>query len=284
MTAIVSRRQVGIVATFGVAYMLCSLSVLAADDADCPANPDCGTHNMMLVGKDAAYLSHLPMFNSEHRFQLIVEATFGKSGNSLDRLYTDDRKDHAKVGMYTVAPSDIFALSSLFTPEGQPARTAFVGSVIRGHLERAGHRPIEGLQHIDVRVTRVVYSHEINPGDERSDQLRYILFGDGKELFLAHQITQSPDFDQIIAVKVDGHRFTAADLRGGVLVTIPGRDNLPAKRLRTKERVAISAAAASTPEPLALQLEVLAEPYFEEGELREDMTMDPTPLEKEAGF
>ncbi len=43
------------------------------------------THNMMIVGEKTVYLSHLPMFvmdgtpptfNSPHRFQVILEATF----------------------------------------------------------------------------------------------------------------------------------------------------------------------------------------------------------------
>ena len=104
--------------------------------------------------------------------------------------------------MYTVAPSDVFMLSSLFAPELQPARTAFSGTVFRGHLERPGNQMIEGLQDINVRITRVIYARELRSDDERSDELGYILFGKTDELFLAHQITQAPDFDQIVAVTV----------------------------------------------------------------------------------
>ena len=67
-------------------------------------------------------------------------------------------------------------------------------------------------------------------------------------------------------------------------MTIPGRENTAAKRLRTNERVTASAEVIGAQQPATLQLEVVAEPYFEEGELRENMTFKPTPLEKEAGF
>src|SRR3954463_16733071 len=50
----------------------------------CPRN--IGTHNMMVVGVRSVFLSHLPMFEgvcadqmhfeTEHRFQTILEATF----------------------------------------------------------------------------------------------------------------------------------------------------------------------------------------------------------------
>jgi hypothetical protein len=35
---------------------------------------------------------------------------------------------------------------------------------------------------------------------------------------------------------------------------------------------------------LQLKVEVVAEPYFEEGELATEVTFNPTPLEIEAGF
>ena len=50
------------------------------------------THNMMLVGTKGAFLSHLPMFvpegtgpefDSPHRFQVILEATFTDGERNL---------------------------------------------------------------------------------------------------------------------------------------------------------------------------------------------------------
>ena len=171
---------------------------------------------MMLVGEQGVYLSHLPMFNSEHRFQVITEATFDRGGNSLDQTYLKDRKTHPETRMYTVQPTDSFVLARLFSEEtSTDHRNAFLGKVFRGHLERPGHKEIDGLQDIEIRITRVIYARELPPDDVSSDQLRYILFGKDGELFLAHQITKAPDFDQIVAVKINGHSFTENELSRG---------------------------------------------------------------------
>ena len=74
------------------------ISTAKAASAECPGHPDCGQHNMMVVGEQTIFLSHLPMFHSEHRFQVIVEAAFEQNGTSLDRVYADDRRKHPDVG------------------------------------------------------------------------------------------------------------------------------------------------------------------------------------------
>jgi len=102
-------------------------------------------------------------------------------------------------------------------------------------------------------------------------------------LFLAHQITQPPDFDQIVAVGVDGRNFTPDELQSGIVVSVPGRENGAATRLRAGDSV--DAVATGDADPSAtLRIEVLSEPYFEEGELLATPTFAPTPLEIEAGF
>jgi hypothetical protein len=261
-----------------------ALPVGAKNDPDCTGDDqhhDCGRHNMMLVGTEAVYLSHLPMFDNEHRFQVILEAQFEEDGKHVDGLYFDDRGANPEIGMYTVKPLDIFVLSRLFTPEA-PERMSFPGDVFRGHLERGGKR-INGLTGIDVTVTRVVYARELGTEDEPADQLRYILFGNNDELFLAHQITHAPDFDQIIAVDVDGHDFKEDELAKGVIITVPDRDNTGEARLRTEESVAATAAIGDS-EPIDIRVDVVAEPYFEDGELQSPADFGTTPLEMESGF
>jgi hypothetical protein len=174
-------------------------------------------------------------------------------------------------------------LSRLFAaPEA--SRTAFKGRVFRGHLERGGQL-IEGLQDIDVRIGRVVYARELQPNDKKSDELRYILFGKGDELFLAHQITQAPDFDQIVGVSVNGHSFTENELQRGVTVRIPDRGNNPAQRLRKNESIGGEGQVTGAHQFLPLQLKVATEFYFEEGELLTHPDLEnSTPLEKKAGF
>jgi hypothetical protein len=284
------RRFVPIAAAavLGAACQLAPLPAAAASDHDCPrsnaaSHTDCGFHNMMLVGTNSAYLSHLPFFHSEHRFQVIVEATFDRGGESVQRLYTEDREAHPEIRMYTVAPSDEFVLARVFAQEPGLQRTAFLGTVFRGHLERGGEE-IEGLQDVNVNAVRVIYGRELLPDDQKPDELRYILFGEEEELFLAHQITRPPDFDQIVSVDVSGLDFTAEELRSGMIVRIPGRDNTGATRLRVSDSVEAVIDRAGSGDPITLHLDVQAEPYFEDGELQTNPTFARTPLEIEAGF
>ena len=135
-----------------------------------------------------------------------------------------------------------------------------------------------------VTVTRVVYARELEPDAERSDALRYILFGNDDEFYLAHQITQAPDFDQILSVDVGGHSFAEDDLVAGVIVTIPDRDNTGVDRLRAAETVAATAAVGDGNEALDVTIEVSAEPYFEDSELQVEPEMGTSELEEEAGF
>jgi hypothetical protein len=263
------------------------LEANAAQEISCDgrdAHPDCGTHNMMVVGQKMIFLSHLPMFHAEHRFQVIFEATFARDSKNLDGIYAQDRKDHAETKMYTVAPSEKFVLAQLFSADERiPPRRAFHAGVFRGHFERGGV-PIKGLTDIDVEIIRVVYAMELQPNARKSDALEYILFGSGQEFFLAHRLTRAPDFDHIVAVKMDAHSFTEGELSRGVLVRIPNRENSAAQRLRAEETTAAEGHVTGAHQFLPLQLHVGIEYYFEEGELSVPATFDQTSLENAAGF
>ena len=277
-----------LVASLGAISCFAPSSALGAPNG-CPArgdqDPDCGQHNMMLVGEQTVFASHLPMFHSPHRFQVIMEVELAKAGASRDGVYAADRRAHPMIGMYTLQPQETFVLSQMFRGEQTARRTSFHGTVFRGHLERGG-APLDQLTGIDVKAERVVYAQEIGPpsGLSRSDSLQYIVFGRGSEMFLAHRITQAPDFDQLLSVKISGHEFTEDELLRGVLVTVPDRPNGPARRLRRGEAVAVTGHVTGAHMFLPLKVEVVGEPYFEEGELAAKPTFAATPLEIEAGF
>jgi hypothetical protein len=240
---------------------------------------------MMMVGEQNVFLSHLPMFESEHRFQVILEVNLTKDGANRNGIYSQDRKEHPSTRMYTLEPLEAFVLSRLFKDDDKAPRSSFPGKVFRGHLERGG-APIDQLSNVQVNVQRVVYAEEIGPpnGPERANELEYIVFGRGPEMFLAHRITQPPDFDQLLSVKISGHTFTDDELNRGVRITVPDRQNEPARRLGPGETLNVKGHVTGAHAFLALQVEVVAEPYFEEGELANEFTTEPTPLEIKAGF
>ncbi|MGH9930531.1 MAG: hypothetical protein ACREA9_15070, partial [Pyrinomonadaceae bacterium] len=260
------------------------------------------THNMLVVGEQTVYLSHLPMFDglnkkrtgfvSPHRFQVILEATFTDGNNNLTDLYTADRKSHPAEKMYTINPA-LFVLPDL-DPKGKALRTFRGNTVFRGHLERES-TPIIGFKEVasnepppagifDVNVRRVVHFHKFVPGAAKPTELQYILFGKGAETFLAHLIAQPPDFDQIVAVKVIGPMFSDDELSNGIKVSFPGTVNTGKSRIKEKQKASGVIQLPGTSVAKPVQFEVVKEFYFEEGELRVPAIFDPTAEEKKSGF
>jgi hypothetical protein len=254
------------------------------------------THNMMLVGAKTAFLSHLPMFvndgtgpefDSPHRFQVILEATFTDGTRNLTDVYFSDRVKNPAVKMYTLNPG-LFVLSHL-DPNGKALKKFRGNGLIRGHLERGGKSFIGDFQNppdggaFDVNVVNVVHFHEFDPKAAKPAKLEYLLFGKGSELFLAHLITKPNDFDQTISIKTTGPAFTDEELSKGLHVVFSKRGNTAKDRLKEKIKdsgmLQISGVA-----PRSVSVEVVKEFYFEEGELFLPPTFDVTPEEKKPGF
>lgn len=236
---------------------------------------------MLVVGSKAVYLSHLPMFHGEHAAQVILEANLQQSTKNLNDTYVADRRRHPEITIYTLQPREEFVLSELFTPSPlKPARNTFPAEALfRGHLERPGNEVIANS--FSVSVSRVIHAHRL-PAGERPHQLTYILFGTPEELFAAHFISQAPDFDQMLGVKLVP-AASPQELAQGLTVSLASRPNSAANRLKAGERVA---AKLRTEAGVTRDVEVIAETefYFEEGELRAEPTFRSTPLERESGF
>jgi hypothetical protein len=252
--------------------------------ADGPA-----THNMLVVGERAVYLSHLPMFQEEgeppmpHRYQVILEVTLMKQGSDPHHDYLEDRQKHPTTKIYTLNPA-AFVLPSLVSTglQQKPLRSFKGKTIFRGHLERDDKIPI--LNAVEVNVQQVVHFREFDPKTNKSPRLEYLFFGKGRELFLAHLITKVPDFDQMLSVKATDLRLTDEMLAKGVHVIFPGTTNAPATRLKAKQTIIGELKVKDAPVPKEIQVEVDAELYFEEGELRLPPVFETTPEEKLAGF
>ena len=245
------------------------------------------THNMLVFGTKEIYLSHLPMFHavntakteftSPHRYQVILAASFLKNGQNLQKIYTDDRLKNPNVRIYTLNPEE-FVLTKLNQP---PMLSGFRATVFRGHLEKGG-QIVDGLKDIDVKINRIVHFRKFNPLSSQPTALKYLLFGNGSELFLAHYITRPPNFDQVLSVRVNGHTFTDAELAKGIEIIIPGKLDQAKGCLKEKQQVAGQIQTADPNRPLTITLNVAKEIYFEEGELLMPPTFDDTPVEKSA--
>ncbi len=168
-----------------VAFILVS-SLFAQHYHDKPA-----THGMLLMGSETIYASHLPMFHSPHDYQVILKLKFDLDG---DQKYTEDRKAHAEELVYTIEPEE-FVL-----PEMVNRTKKFKSKVYRGHFERGG---VMIAEDVTVTIEQVIYFNQFRNDAMRPAQLKYILFGNSKEQFLAHLISARPDFDEVIAVTME---------------------------------------------------------------------------------
>jgi hypothetical protein len=263
-----------------------------------PVKDDQATHNMLVVGEQTAYLSHLPMFvglnkkktdfKTPHRYQVILEAAFTDGNRNLTDVYTADRKKNPAEKMYTFNPA-LFVLPDLDPAGSSPLRKFRGNALIRGHLERGGTSFIGDFENppaggaFDVNVVNVVHFHKFVPGAAKPAQLQYILFGKGPETFLAHFIAAPPDFDQIISVRVTGQQFTDAELSRGIKVTFPGKANTSIGRIKEKQQASGTfLIGGNNPKPL--QVDALREFYFEESELFMPPIPGPTAEERRSGF
>ena len=268
-----------------------AVGMVVSRSADVEAVEDApNTHNMLVFGEQAVFLSHLPMFDgpnktktdfrSPHRYQVILEAAFTKEGKGLRDIYVKDRQAHPATRIYTLNPGT-FVLSRLFTPAKTPKLTSFTATVFRGHLEQGGV-PVPGLEKIVVEVVRVVHGRKFDPRVKDPGTLEYLLVGKGPERFLVHAIFAAPNFDQVLSVKSLGRELTDADLSEGVRVSVPNRKNIAAGRLREGEKVQgmLRLGPGQGKTPSTIRIEVGPQVYFEEGELRVPPTFEATPEEK----
>jgi hypothetical protein len=221
-------------------------------------------HGMLIVGEQSVYLSHLPIFGSPHDYQVILEATFTKSGRDPQADYFNDRKRTGKK-IYTLEP-ERFVLTDLAAPT--PLRS-FKATVYRDHFERfRTERAKEAAviaDEVDVKVTRVIHFHKFDPNAAALSQLEYLLFGKEKELFLAHMITKPPDFDQVLSVQ-SSRRFTDEELSRGVSIVFPAKTNKSSQRIKGVLPVT-GRPKAVTGNASAITFQPGKEFYLEQGEL-----------------
>ena len=229
-----------------------------------------GVHGMLFFGEGTLYLSHLPMFMSMHDRQVLREVTLTAPGQDAQAVYLADRRATGE-RVYTLVP-ERFSLQRL-DAEGDDALRTFQGTLHRGHFEKPGNEAI--LEDLRVDVTNVIHFRRFDPQATVLSELQYLLFGHPGELYLAHWITRPPDFDQVLPAKSIRPDFSEEELRHGVVLTCPGRKNRITDRLRDGEKASANG---------NVTLEPGRELYLEEGELAEDVTFDPTPEEKAAGF
>jgi hypothetical protein len=232
-----------------------------------------GVHGMLVFGDDRIYLSHLPMFSMpEHCFQVLLQVSLDPTAQATYRASL-----HTANGAFHTFEPKPFPITEL-DPQSGSERNSMAGTLVQGHFERGG-TPI--VKNTTVQVSRVQYFRALDPQAEHDRQrpLTYLCFGSPTQLWLAHEITARPDFDQVLPVQLT---VTTADSPGTPraldvgdgrvsLLQIDGRRDHPEERLRDHERAVgtlILMPGTRGHREVKVNLETGAALYFEADELR----------------
>lgn len=147
------------------------------------------THGMLIFGKNKIYAYHLPMFHNPHNYQIILELELTEEEKGL---FIEEQKSNTEYATYTIEP-ETFVL-----PQMIAKGNSFTVDLYRGHFERGGKKIASKIK---VVIKEVLFYNKFKSDEKRSALSSFILFGNEKEQFIAHLLTNKPDFDQIIEVK-----------------------------------------------------------------------------------
>lgn len=212
-----------------------SLLLPLLSHADAPS-----THGMLVVGKEKIYFSHLPMFHQPHDYQGIYEATLPAAATAA---YKKSLGEFPEEKVYTIVPEqfDLAAMSK--------AQKPFKAQLFRGHFERGG-TPITAQVTVSMKT---LHFEKLDAKAKEASQAKAILFGMGKDLFLAHKIGGKPDFDQILSV--------SGQAPGGAKQLVELPEHAAKKPLQGSGKLQIKFAGKTA------ELERLGEIYLEFGDL-----------------
>lgn len=207
-----------------------------------------GVHGMMLMGNEIVYASHLPMFHSPHDYQIILRL---KLAQEDQRLYQADKKIHPDETVYTLEPERFILPAMIVNPK------KFKASIYRGHFERGGIKIIEDME---VEIVERLYYKQFEGKEQRPKNKQYLLFGNAKEMFMAHLISVAPDFDEIVQVEAALDNSTLLVSGKTLLVEFPERENRKPFSWKTTE-------ALNTIAKEKLTINKIATLYVEYGDL-----------------
>jgi len=198
---------------FVIAFL--SITYAATAQHSMPANEDRpATHGMLIFGTNKIYASHLPIFHSPHNYQVILELDLDSIAK---QKFVADQRSHPEFTAYTIEPEKFILPEMIANPK------PFTANIYRGHFERGGMMIAEN---VSVKIKQVIYFEKFDRDESKSPGADFILFGNSKEQFAAHHITNKPDFDQIIQIQTD----TALISQHAAFktVTFKSADNTPA--------------------------------------------------------
>jgi hypothetical protein len=173
-----------------VLCLLVSTYTYAQHDHAAMSPDKASTHGMFIFGTSKIYASHLPMFRTPHNYQIILELVLD---TKAQQKFITDQKQNPQYTTYTIEPEK-FVLPDMVAKKG-----TFKANLYRGHFERGG---IKIADSITIKIVEVVYFKKFDANAAKQTEANFIVFGNSKEQFAIHQISNKPDFEQILQVKI----------------------------------------------------------------------------------
>jgi hypothetical protein len=172
-------------------------------------------HGFIMIGKTTLFLYHLPMFDmTNHRYQMIIEAEIPIGAM---KQYQDAQAQ---------SPTTPFVLGNkltdLFTvPQISTGfRVSFMADIFQG-IPDDPNSTVPLIPNVTTQIRRVVYFRPFDDSFTSPQHLTYVLFGANNEAHLAHYLTRSPDFDQILDLAQAPSWMPPLQLSSGMLINFP---------------------------------------------------------------
>jgi plastocyanin len=179
-------------------------------------------HSMLVTGSNPnlLYLHHYDLFNNpNHSYHVTLEAAIDDAATG--KLFEAWRKANPEARA-TIDP-EVFLLPEL-KPGG--TRTSFKAKFSEfpnkpSAEETQWGTAIPGLDAVRIKIVRVIQFRAFDPNAKYPDRLTYQLYGNEKEVFLAHEVTEAPSFQQVVQLKEIPNFLTPDLIRSAPLVTFP---------------------------------------------------------------
>lgn len=180
-------------------------------------------HSMLVSGNDPdqLFLHHYDLFNNpNHSYHVTLEAMIDDAGARATFVAWRRANPLARA---TIDP-EVFLLPEL--KPGTGTRSTFKAKFSEfpnkpSAEETQWGTAIPGLDAAPIKIVRVIQFRAFDPDAKYPDRLTYQLYGNANEVFLAHEVTEAPSFQQVVQLKDVPDFLTPGLIRSAPLVTFP---------------------------------------------------------------
>lgn len=180
-------------------------------------------HTFLLAGEATIFGHHLAMFHiPNHQYELLLKIGLPQE---VKQAYLEDLRRNPD-SFHGVQIPETHA--TVLPPIGTGKVKEFTAHLFRlTPVDNGTRRKLTDITpagaDFKVKVDRVLrFRHLIREKINRPATLTYLVFGEGKEAHMAHQLAVPMDYDQLIRLGEVPPGISGADLATGVKVTIPG--------------------------------------------------------------